>query len=88
MASSNNIVPDKGISFAIGSWVFITNGSDGFHSQLAEPSRPKPSATTRRNCVDETSLTKMDKNVDMKDGIWGQVVCLNPLVEEKAMEEI
>ena len=36
----------------------------------------------------QKSFTKMNKNRDMKDGIWGQVMYLNPPVMQKTSEEI
>jgi hypothetical protein len=33
-------------------------------------------------------FTQMDKDRDVKNGIWGQVVYLNPLVMQKTAEEI
>ena len=36
----------------------------------------------------QKSFKKMNKNRDMKDGIWGQVMYLNPPVMQKTLEEI
>ena len=38
----NNAVPAKGITFYVGSWVFIADGSGGFDSHLIDPSTLKP----------------------------------------------
>ena len=53
MALPNNVVPDEGTTFNIGSWIFTSNGTGGCDSHLAEPETPETSATTRHNCVDE-----------------------------------
>ena len=39
----NNMMPAKGTTFYIGSWVFIADGSGGFDSHLIDPSAPKTS---------------------------------------------
>ena len=36
----------------------------------------------------QKSFKKMNKNRDMKDGIWGQVMYLNPPMMQKISEEI
>lgn len=33
-------------------------------------------------------LTQMNKNRNVEDGIWGQVMCFNPPMEKKTAEEI
>ena len=48
----NNMMPAKGTTFYIGSWVFITDGSGGFDSQLIDPSAPKTSEAARHREVD------------------------------------
>jgi len=47
----NNMMPAKGTTFYIGSWVFIADGSGGFDSHLIDPSAPKTSEATRRGEV-------------------------------------
>jgi len=36
----------------------------------------------------QISFTEVDKDGDVEDRIWGQVMRLNPPMEEKTMEEI
>ena len=36
----------------------------------------------------QISYTEVDKDGDVEDRIWGQVMRLNPPMEEKTMEEI
>ena len=49
----NNVVPAKGTTFYIGSWVFVADGSGGFDSHLIDPSAPEASEAARRRAVDE-----------------------------------
>jgi hypothetical protein len=54
MAPSNdNIVPLKGTTLFVGSWVFIANGLDGFNSHLIDPSALETSKVARRRTVDD-----------------------------------
>ena len=48
----NNVVPAKGTTFYVGSWVFIADGLGGFNSHLIDPSVPKTSKAARRHEVD------------------------------------
>jgi len=48
----NNVVPAKGTTFYVGSWVFIADGLGGFNSHLIDPSVPKTSKAARRQEVD------------------------------------
>ena len=36
----------------------------------------------------QKNFAQMDENGNVKDGIWGQVVHLNPPMKEKAKDEI
>jgi hypothetical protein len=36
----------------------------------------------------QKSLTQMNKNGDVEDRVWGQVMCLNPPVEKNTVDEI
>ena len=36
----------------------------------------------------QKSLAQMNKNRDVEDGVWGQVMHLNPIVKKKTTEEI
>ena len=36
----------------------------------------------------QKSFTQVYEDGNVEDGIWGQVVCLNPLVKKKTMEEV
>ena len=47
----NNVVPAKGTTFYIGSWVFVADGSGGFDSHLINPSIPKTSKIARHQEV-------------------------------------
>ena len=49
----NNMVPSKGTTFYVSSWVFITDGSGGFDSHLIDPSAPEVSEAARRRAVNE-----------------------------------
>ena len=48
----NNVVPPKGTTFYVGSWVFIADDLGGFNSHLIDPSVPKTSKAARRQEVD------------------------------------
>ena len=48
----NNVVPAKGTTFYVGSWVFIADGLGGFNSHLIDPSVPKTSKAARHQEVD------------------------------------
>jgi len=37
----NNVVPAKGTTFYVGSWVFVADGSGGFDSHLIDPNIPE-----------------------------------------------
>ena len=69
----NNVVPAKGTTFFVGSWVFVANGSGGFDSHLIDPRAPKTSEAARRRAVDEfvDQLEKIPLSVHVKE-VWKQ----------------
>jgi len=54
MASlDDNSVPTKGISFYIGSRIFVADGSGGFDSRPIDWNTPEASKTSRRREIDD-----------------------------------
>ena len=61
MASFNdNTMPVRGTTFYVGSWVFVADGSGGFHNHLIGPSAPKTSDAAQCREVDEI-VDQLDK---------------------------
>ena len=48
----NKVIPTKGTTFYVGSWVFVVDGSGGFDSHLIDLSTPKTSKAEQRREID------------------------------------
>jgi hypothetical protein len=51
--SFTNTVLDDGTTFIFGSWIYVTNGSSGFKSHLADYRKLEAFAATRHSDLDE-----------------------------------
>ena len=49
---NDNVMPAKGTTFYVGSWVFVADGSGGFNSRQIDPSVPETSEAARCREVD------------------------------------
>ena len=63
----SNAVPAKGITFYVGSWFFVANGSGGFDSHLTDPSASETSEPARHreidNFVDQLDEIKLSVHI-------------------------
>jgi hypothetical protein len=51
--SFTNTVLDEGATFIFGSWICVTNGSNGLNSHLADSRKPEALATTQGSNLDD-----------------------------------